>query len=614
MRLKQNPLALSCICGILGIYWTLPIFGDSLPTQAILIDAQPVQGPAFVSTTGAPVSSNTTSLLITPSVDGLLFTFTCQDHDIHSQPRPHDDTDAWKDDCVEIFIDPGHTHDLFSPWVHVLVTAGGALWDERGPLYGRYTSGAVMGGNLHANVTGLTAQVTVIPDGWKAEVLLPWSACGDRPKPGALWGFNAVREDQPEGTISMAAPTHGALLTPDQWTHLAFTSNVTEASAQIAADHQRLLTRQKEQDSQIAKWRTVIETAVIPPTATWQEIGDSVYGAEPDARGPIGGGTGYLAIVTNGSYTVRTVSELVASLKAAQTGETIFIPGNIELDLTVWVMLEKLILHIPGGVTLASDRGDNGSPGALLYSDEFRTQPLMTIGGPNVRITGLRIQGPDPRSRRQHHERCNGPENLGDKYYYAFPVSDAIRVEYDGLEVDNCELSAWSHAAIYLIKGQGHHIHHNYIHHNQRDGLGYGVALDQAEALIDFNLFNFNRHSIAGTGRPNSGYEASHNVQLEESLSHCFDMHGGEDRKDGTTIASSWINIHHNFFGSRQHAISIRGVPVRGAVITRNWIPYRRPNITPDDNISYSSDAFVRTLGYTRIFDNAFGAGSVYQP
>ena len=163
------------------------------------------------------------------------------------------------------------------------------------------------------------------------------------------------------------------------------------------------------------------------------------------------------------------------------------------------------------------------------------------------------------------------------------------------MEVDNCELAGWSHGAISLKAGDGHHIHHNFIHHNQYNGLGYGVSHDQAFSLIEYNLFNYNRHSLAGTGRSSSGYEARHNIELGESLSHCFDMHGGRDRKDGTKVAGTWMKVHHNTFLAPKTAVVIRGVPEEQAEIYNNWL-YQKP-----DELSVRSD------GNTVIRKNAYG-------
>ena len=137
--------------------------------------------------------------------------------------------------------------------------------------------------------------------------------------------------------------------------------------------------------------------------------------------------------------------------------------------------------------------------------------------------------------------------------------------------MDHCEISAFAHAGISLGQGDGHRIHHNFIHHCQYNGLGYGISHDQASSLIECNRFDWNRHSIAGTGRPGCSYVARNNVELGESLSHCFDMHGGRDRKDGTDIAGTSIEISHNTFRAPQPAVVIRGVPEKQCDVHHNW-------------------------------------------
>src|SRR5690606_26854535 len=156
---------------------------------------------------------------------------------------------------------------------------------------------------------------------------------------------------------------------------------------------------------------------------------------------------------------------------------------------------------------------------------------------------------------------------------YSFPTSDGIVAVHPSLEVDNCEISCFSHAGIYLKQGTDHHIHHCWIHHCQYQGLGYGVSHDRASSLIEQNLFDWNRHSIAGTGRPGCGYVARHNVELGTSLSHCFDMHGGRDRKDGTDIAGTSLEIHNNTFRPKQIPVKVRGVPEEECLVHHHWFP-----------------------------------------
>lgn len=317
---------------------------------------------------------------------------------------------------------------------------------------------------------------------------------------------------------------------------------------------------------------------------TWVEIEGQVYGAKPDDLGPIGGGQRYSRMVTKGDYHVRTLDELRDALDNAQAGQVVFVDPEGDYDLTTLVYTEKLVLEVPEGVTLASNRGQDGSQGAVIYSDAFQTAPLIRAKGPNVRITGLWVRGPDPKPRLEHHRRAFNPSRGDSKaqseYYYRFPVSTGIDSGFDGLEVDNCEISGWSLAGVHLSGGQGHRIHHCYIHHNQYNGLGYGVCLGSAPTivLIDQNLFNYNRHSIAATGRPGNAYEACNNVEIGASLSHMFDMHGGRDRNDGTNIAGDWVKIHHNTFRcTSARAIVIRGVPQQPSEIYSNWFFHPEP-------------------------------------
>ena len=333
---------------------------------------------------------------------------------------------------------------------------------------------------------------------------------------------------------------------------------------------------------------------------TWTDIKGEVYGAKPSNRGPIGGGEGYArgVRIVNGDYRVSTAAELIQALEEAESGQTVFVEGTAKIDLTVRVQAEDFVLNVPGGVTLASDRGVNGSPGGLIYSDAFATSPLVSVGGPNVRITGLRVRGPDPKLRMDLHRRSFRTQNPGGRdLYYNFPTSTGIRTHYANLEVDNCELSGWSYAGVSLQESKEHSIHHNHIHHNRRHGLGYGVHVGQASALIEYNLFDYNRHSIAGSGQPGSSYEARHNVVGTHANSHLFDMHGGRDRDDGTDIAGTSIKIHHNTFKAlHEDAVVIRGVPEQEALVHHNWFYLPEPG-----------DEVVRADGNTRVFSNVYG-------
>jgi hypothetical protein len=297
------------------------------------------------------------------------------------------------------------------------------------------------------------------------------------------------------------------------------------------------------------------------------------FGCEANPTGdPVGSGVGYRDIKTSGDFTVKTAEELRATLKAAKPGQVIFVPDGVEIDLT-----GERSIKIPGGVTLAGTRGLNGSPGARVFDTLRQSHTLFATDGRNVRITGLRFEGPYGEADR-----------VGDQ-------SEWLSIAHSDTEVDNCEISKFNCVGIGVNSYAIHvYVHHNFIHHCQLGGLGYGVSTSSSDVRIIANKFDFCRHHIASSGSPGSGYEAAWNLVGMNATSHHFDMHGGRDRGDSTDIAGDWILIHHNTFQGTHRHVVIRGVPCQGAEIHHNW---------------FSGPAKDRALtgGNTKVYQNVYG-------
>ena len=241
---------------------------------------------------------------------------------------------------------------------------------------------------------------------------------------------------------------------------------------------------------------------------------DCCYGAEINPSGdPIGGGPGYRALFDPASagWVVGDTAGLLAAMDGVLSGEIIYIEDEAAIDLTGYDDIQ-----VPAGVTLASGRGRAGSLGGIIWTAQFDAFPLFMAAGDNVRFSGLRILGPDL--------------DVGDHDYQNPELSRGLQTGSAGLEVDNCDLAGFGHAAV-VVYGQEAEasVHHCHIHNNTRAGLGYGVVLDRSACLIEANLFDANRHSIAGTGRPGTRYEARYNLVLAHATGHYFDMHGAAD-------------------------------------------------------------------------------------
>lgn len=284
---------------------------------------------------------------------------------------------------------------------------------------------------------------------------------------------------------------------------------------------------------------------------------DDIIGHEKQ----VGGGAGYDDIVTEdqASIKVHSYEELAAAVEVAQPGATIFIPNGEILNFT-----NKPTIVVDKPMTIASDRGENGSLGALILTQDIGIFPLIKVTASDVRISGIRFVGAD--------------SEVG-VASYDHPLSMAIKVTSHYAEVDNCDISAFSYAGIMFealdLPRTGHYVHHNRIHHIRRYGLGYGVSLHNAEALIEYNYFEKTRHAVAGSGLPRTGYEARYNTIGEgyQGASHTFDMHRMEDNPayEGNQTSGNNIYIHHNnIMNSFSASVLIKGYALGEVEIHHN--------------------------------------------
>jgi hypothetical protein len=95
---------------------------------------------------------------------------------------------------------------------------------------------------------------------------------------------------------------------------------------------------------------------------------EQTFGAESNPTGsPVGGGSGYHDIVTpmdsRVSYTVTTTDEFLSALQSAKPGDMVYIEEIAQINLT-----GTGGATIPGGVTLASNRGGKTLYGSAAYS------------------------------------------------------------------------------------------------------------------------------------------------------------------------------------------------------------------------------------------------------
>ncbi len=222
-------------------------------------------------------------------------------------------------------------------------------------------------------------------------------------------------------------------------------------------------------------------------------------------------------------------------------------------------------LFVKSGTTIFSDRGINGSEGARLnvsYIDEQAYKFPVIVMDSNTRMSGIRYEGPYQGTTTENTtigiQTVSGSSNI---------------------EVDNMEMWGWPWAAVSVKNTANVRVHHSFIHSNIKSGLGYGVVTQNGNATAEIacNVFDSNRHAIAGSGQSGEGYAAHHNLVLnngERGAYHQFDMH----MYAAQNIAGAFMDITQNWFDfgrygtSNRSSIVVRGQPERGPItVTDNW-------------------------------------------
>jgi hypothetical protein len=264
---------------------------------------------------------------------------------------------------------------------------------------------------------------------------------------------------------------------------------------------------------------------------------------------------------------------------------TVNVTADLDLTGYGYIQIAKGVQLIGGRTAIP---GTPYQPGPRLYTTTA-AYPLFITDGENVRISGVRVEGPG---------------SVPDYYTAAIwilpgPNVSTVSIEIDHNEIfnwntegvdirdDNCKIlavlgtdgqcrmtmppSSSSSGITYPQQSEPVWIHDNYFHDNwdQVPHFGYGVAVGHgARALIERNVFNAHIHAIAGDGTPRTGYRAYRNLVLDVGYSvpgdvsgeQQFDMH---PRRDGdTSHAGNDIDIRYNAFLYKYGAaIDLRGTP-----------------------------------------------------
>ena len=244
---------------------------------------------------------------------------------------------------------------------------------------------------------------------------------------------------------------------------------------------------------------------------------------------------------TGGFVHVSEVNEFVQKVNDAAASPTHGWGTVIEIDPNAtFPMTAFQPVLIPAGLTIRGDRR-GAHAGPLLSAPNLNqvsfsaSDPgVLTINGSYVRVTGLRMQGPNRGT----------DENL--------PYATAISVQDQFISIiDHNEMFDWTAAAVYVgsdttkdasdprtSRPNNVRVVRNFIHHNNKWGNGYGVVTYDGYPYVEGNTFISNRHAISASHSSFTAYRAWFNLVLSSAPDYSdrytfghhyqqdFDVHG----------------------------------------------------------------------------------------
>lgn len=348
---------------------------------------------------------------------------------------------------------------------------------------------------------------------------------------------------------------------------------------------------------------------VTPMTITTYRLAATYLGAQKT----LGSKTPAIQLPTDsqGRPTVTITynfQQLLFRQAVATPNAIVRIQNQVELDMT-----NLAGIRVAPGVQIIGGRTSR-ERGPRIFVRDF-PRALFSIGdgtdADGVRITGVRIEGAEM--------------GIADS---DASLSDSMIIYSSLVEIDNCEISGWRGSGVavwdprnrlnYDLNPMGVRIHDNYIHHNQKErSEGYGVSVSAgAYALIEKNVFDYNRHAIEAHYADGTGYFAYRNLVLEHGgtnetwlnlNTHQFDVHGSSDCWGYQAIcgqAGEWFDYRYNYIGyDAGTGIKIRGTPTMGANITDNTF------LMDDTSGGYLDDAAIVQIDGTNAYqaNNRFG-------
>jgi hypothetical protein len=280
--------------------------------------------------------------------------------------------------------------------------------------------------------------------------------------------------------------------------------------------------------------RSGSQTVTPPRTSKFNvTVSETHLGAHGQKSQSVEVGVTYPPVVVINPSTQKPVQVLLGALVDSLNDQQTVELCGVDIDLTGIT-----------GIYIGNNRSLIGSPGCertprrfgprIFVTDKRGRAPLFVIAGDNVRFSGFRLEGPTDFIAQGDRK---------EKGIVIAPVAGAEASDYiRNIEISNMEIFHWSGLGVQVLDNvelaeRGRlfntnpgavRVKGNFFHHNRHGaGEGYGVeSAGGAYATIEQNVFDENRHAIAGGSRncgalDYSGYTVRDNLILAGGGLHC---------------------------------------------------------------------------------------------
>ncbi len=232
-------------------------------------------------------------------------------------------------------------------------------------------------------------------------------------------------------------------------------------------------------------------------------------------------------------------------------GNKIFISGSFELKERADITGNNLVIESDKKSVITSN----------LWFNKYRFYESFTIDGKNITMRGLILQGSDCDIR-----------TLDYKY-----AQTAIRCHADSFHIENCSITCFGWAAIYMHRYVGAVIEQCYLAGNKNYGYGYGVWFEGkpgSVGIVKNCLFEDNREAVDAGGHlgawtvngcvTDKSIQSHKNPDKRAGIGETIEGNYFIENKAGVGFPvpatdTGWIVIRNNYFAGDSAMCQVSG-------------------------------------------------------